>query len=198
MRSVPMALLIVLLFILLMYPQQDTGTRLVQSDTIMTNVELSPTVTKTFQLALYGDVPVDESFGVEYNYLSEENVLYFCGAGTNTLCTGNGTVYTETTILPRGSTLSFRFFSGTRSNQNFTEISSGTEILSNDVTSTAWYSFDGESPVVGDDGRPIQLPETGLFHLAYERQISFIAIVASLLVISGYSLSRHTRRGSQG
>jgi hypothetical protein len=80
--------------------------------------------------------------------------------------------------------------------QNFEQIDDGTEILSSDMTNTAWYSFDVVGSGDETQDMPSYLPDTGVGRLVNGEQASSMAVIDVLLVVSGYGLLRYTSRRS--
>lgn len=146
------------------------------------------TVTKTFELTLNGDVPAGESFSValfselEYNEGEGELLLFCSGLEDASIpedveaCEGNGTVYRLSVELPQGDTLRTTFYRGFGPGPNTEAFHEETEVVNEDMTNTAWYSFpaagddqqDDDKQVGGGDDQqddqqeiPTKLPETG-------------------------------------
>jgi hypothetical protein len=160
--------------------------------------QATPTATKTFQFTLYGNVPADTSFGVEYNRPPEGEALYFCGPKTGIVCTGNGTVYTQTATVPLGFNMEFRFFRGFSRDPSFEPIFEGTEVVSSNMTNTASYNFGGTgtgAPQQANTGNEqqmlAQLPDTGADGIA-----GSVAGAGALLMVIGYGVLIYAgRRG---
>ncbi len=145
------------------------------------------TVTKTFELTLYGDVPADQVF--ELGYVTREMVespgeaaiptIQFCGSVqdpsaaqiiSRQACEGNGTVYTAEVEFPSDTEVAYRYFTLRPSDVRGTsdeffksydgERPDGPEdyeTLNADITSSAWYRF---GPA-GDEQLPGRMPGTG-------------------------------------
>ena len=130
------------------------------------------TVTKTFQLTLNGTVPEAEAFAAIYTPIDRSGgeitagpsvYLVFCGPFESgdpldevvpgeAVCVGDGTVYRQTVRLPAGSEIDFIFYrySALEADTDAARFHAGTEILTEDMTNTAWYTF-GEGTGVEDD-----------------------------------------------
>jgi hypothetical protein len=178
------------------YQQVIAGLRIANGEQPENGTE-ARTVTNTFQLTLYGDVPEGESFGVEYSDPSASPVppLYFCGPETEVACTGNGTVYTKTVTFPLNFRLHFRFFRGFTQSLNFELFYEDFKTLSSDMTTSAYYTFGDAAPGNGtqDDADdtpdvPTRLPDTGLGGLP----LGSVAALISLLFASGYIVRRRS------
>lgn len=103
----------------------------------------TPTVTKTFNLTLGGDVPAGESFGIDYAVQggSEQAPLYFCGPDVGTPCTGNGTVHTQSVKVPQNAQLMYHLYRGHKFSAQYEEIRSGQELMTVNSTTNAAYTF---------------------------------------------------------
>ncbi len=99
------------------------------------------TVTKTWTLTLDGDVPPGASFGVEYRDPAGRTVapLVFCGPSAASDCTGAGTTYTHTMMVPHGFELHFRIFRGQPFSTDFESIQDGWETMIADSTTAVQY-----------------------------------------------------------
>lgn len=99
------------------------------------------TVTKTWTLTLYGDVSPGESFGVEYRDPAGRDVAphYFCGPDTERICTGQGTSYTHTLVVPHGFDLYSRIFRGQPFSPQFEMIQDSWETMTADSTTATQY-----------------------------------------------------------
>ncbi len=100
-----------------------------------------PTVTKTWTLTVYGDVPPGESFGVEYRDPAGRDVapLSLCGPSAASGCTGHGTTYTQTLLVPQNFDLYFRIFRGQPYSPAFESIQDGWETMTADSTTAVQY-----------------------------------------------------------
>ena len=103
--------------------------------------QAAPTVTKTWTLTLYGDVPPGESFGVEYRDPAGRDVapLYFCGPTAASTCSSDGTSYVHTLVVPQGFALYFRIFRGQPYSPAFESIQDGWETMTADSTTAVQY-----------------------------------------------------------
>lgn len=80
-------------------------------------VEQADTVTLTFELTLYGDVPTDTTFGVLYDFedpKETDQAIPFCGQPKGyepkeDCAGGDGTTYRESVKLPRGTRIFYLF-----------------------------------------------------------------------------------------
>ncbi len=115
-----------------------------------------PTVTKTWTLTLLGDVPPGESFGVEYRDPAGREVppLVFCGPSAASGCTGAGTTYTHTVVVPQGFTLYFRIFRGQPFSPDFESIQDGWETMTAASTTAVHYRMHADT---GTSDRPVPL-----------------------------------------
>jgi len=130
-RSVALALVVALVLTLPAFAQHSQQT----------------TVTKTWTLTLEGDVPPGESFGVEYRDPAGRDVapLSFCGPIAASGCSGNGTSYTRTLVVPQGFDLYFRIFRGQPFSPDFEPIQDGWETLLADSTTAAHYRMPADT-----------------------------------------------------
>jgi hypothetical protein len=170
MKTVPVILLAVLLVLLLVVPGRAHE-----------NTQGS-TVTLTFQLTIFGQVPPPnpvcpdravfcrESFQVYVRDLRQPRPspsVYFCGYRPDALpaCEGNGTVYTQRITVAPGSTIAYRFvrFSGPYIVQGGDVDPPPTEVLregeitvTNDTTLSTSYTYDAPTTP------PAPLPGTGV------------------------------------
>ena len=99
------------------------------------------TSTKTWTLTLDSNVPPGESFGVEYRDPAGRDVapLYFCGPSAASACTGDGTTYRHTLVVPQGFELYFRIFRGQPFSPQFESLQDGWETMTADSTTAAQY-----------------------------------------------------------
>jgi len=143
------------------------------------------TVTKTFQLTLYSEVPPGELFTVGGTGI---NILVLCGgASTTTPCRGNGSVYTASIEYRRGTEATFRFIRN-EDKPNAREVfGERTETLLRDTVNAAAYTFDATP---GPDA-PTQLPDTGARGRVADLLFGSAAQVIALLLLGGYMLRRH-------
>lgn len=112
------------------------------------------TVTKTWTLTLYGDVPPGESFGVEYRDPAGREVapLFFCGPQAAVTCAGQGREYTLTLAVPQGFDLYFRIFRGQPFSPQFESLQDGWETMTADSTTATRYRMpadDGTAAPLG-------------------------------------------------
>ncbi len=173
------------------------------------------TVTKTFELALYGDVPAERVF--EVKYLTEDEAragadpkaIQFCGGvqdpGASRIismeaCTGDGTVYTAELEFKRGTKLAFMYFTLLASDPVGTEEvffssikgpgapggSEDFETLDRDVVNSAKYRV-GDAD--GNQQAP-EMPDTGAGGMASAGVPAYSGISLLLLAASGYVLRR--------
>lgn len=171
----------------------------------------SDTVTKTFKLTLYGNVPAERVF--EVKYLTEDEAkagadpkaIQFCGGvqdpGASRIisreaCTGNGTVYTADVEFKRGTKVGFMYFTLLASNPGGTEevfFSSikgpgapggpeDFETLTRDVVNSAKYHVGGQQTP--------RMPDTGAGGMATAAVPGYSGMSALLLAAAGYALRR--------
>ena len=138
------------------------------------------TVTKTFKLTLNGDVPSEQSFSVNYNLDDDpfgEGFFAFCGppgpSGDPNIepCEGDGTVYSRSVELERGTTIVFNYLYSPGGDEPDQPFKVGTETLDVDRTNTAEYTFgtgmgddkkdDDMVPGAGDDKQVSDNQQTG-------------------------------------
>ncbi len=137
------------------------------------------TVTQTFKLTLYGDVPEGETFRV---LVAEEGsfdfaAVTFCGGpkpGTppgpeDTECVGNGTTYTQTLrLFPAGTDIKFTFGREPAGEQNLEAFFKATATIPTEESISAHYTFGGDDQESGDADQqmPEKMPSTGAGGLA--------------------------------
>lgn len=167
-------------------------------------------VTKTFKLTLYGNVPATKGFALSYLTSPQPqrpNLIVFCGQAKGGLppvkvvdpgpCKGNGTTYTVTMQFKQGTTLFYGYVVALLSDPNTTSQifagnltgngrnihpAGGPEILTSNITNSAWYSFggNGQTPRMPDAGAggasrpglPLALLPLALLGLAGMRRLS--------------------------
>lgn len=116
-------------------------------------------VTVTFQLTLYGDVPATQFFWAEYGPLQSVefiDLVEFCGfdnlaaTSMNVIdddarlpCKGNGTVYTKTRTLPSRIRLSFAFIRQDTGSSGLSRYFRGSQPLDDDIMIRARYTYGG-------------------------------------------------------
>ncbi len=179
------------------------------------------TVTKTFELTLYGEVPGDQAFIVTYvtgeqlEQMESEELsgpppgVVFCGQPAarpaEEDCVGGGTVYTGKVEFERGEKILFAFVranEGEGSGSGSEEIFFGSpgletgepelEILTGDRTNEAFYSFDTRQGGPGDDPQAPAMPDTGAGGMAGGRlPLGGAAILLSLMAARYAVRRRH-------
>ncbi len=174
------------------------------------------TVTKTFELTLYGDVPSDQVFGVLYTTQGTQTptIVQFCGpelqgVGPNIRrisdesCSGGGTAYSFDAEFPHGAKLAFRYLTGPaddpQASQTFYTSVEGDgppsdpadfETLDADMVNSAYYDSGTDRGGAGDGPGSPQMPDTGAGGLSDDGSaLGGIAALAALVAI-GYAASR--------
>ena len=163
------------------------------------------TVTKTFKLNLTGDVPEGQGFGVGYNLDDDpfgEGFFAFCGPPGLSKepniepCKGDGTVYSRSVELERGTTIVFNYLYSPGGDEPDQPFKVGTETLDVDRTNTAEYTF-GKDTGAGNDQQgemPQELPDTGAGGLATGATILTGNAAVGLAMLAGASSAVARRR----
>ncbi len=146
----------------------------------------TPSVVKTFELILDGDVPSGESFGVEYNRPPEGMPLPFCGPQAVVACTGNGTRYAQTATVPLGFNLEYRYFRGEARSPSFEPFAEGSEVIDTHMTNSASYTVGGD----GTQDTPSHLPDTGADSMVDLAIVGLGVVGGMLLLACGWRLRK--------
>lgn len=141
------------------------------------------TVTKTFTLALTGDVPEGTAFSATYGR-GIEDIVVFCGEietrGSGPVCEG-GRTYSAEVELARGSTIEVAYRrERAGSGETFYET---TETLTADAVNAAYYRFGGTGDAAPD--MPQEMPDTGAGVLATVPASWAAVAVGAALVLAG-------------
>ena len=124
-------------------------------ETLRVPVRDADTVKVTFSLTLTGDVPPGESFDISYSYVPGGEMPHdepgqLCGAMSfGVSCKGGGTVYTQTTLIPRGATVAYAIHKNLQSMgpeddpARMETIAKGTQVVNGDTIINAAYAYPG-------------------------------------------------------
>ncbi len=135
------------------------------------------TVTKTYELTLYGNVPTGTAFSVEVENQTTGSAegVWLCGSEGTSECEGGtaGSVYTVTRQYPAGTVLTFTWTRWIPGDPEGNPFATGSETLSRSMTNSAWFRFSGADNVQDDteDKQQVQVDQQPAAKVSTEQQI---------------------------
>ena len=129
------------------------------------------TVTHTFRLTIYGQVPPQTAFSVVYGDQANRAVRYFCGSiegapdcAVSSVPGGNGAIHIVDITWPRGTALPFAVRVHSGGSENGTTFYEATVTPNGNTTTDVSFSFAPTSPQPAPSTPPTppRLPDTGL------------------------------------